>query len=154
MHTTALLASLMIPLAAGLAAPPAEAQVGLTIQLGDPRYNGRLDVRDGWGWGAGLPTDALLLPRPVTVNRGWRDRPPAPLVLRVPPGHAKKWKKHCHRYGACDVPVVFVRDDWYRDVSIPRWRGSADPRQRRKGDRGDWRRDRWEDWEDWEDRWD
>lgn len=144
----------MIPVAALLAAPAAEAQVGLSIQIGDPRYYGRLDFRDDWGWGSGLPREALLYPRPVVIDRGWRGRAPAPVVLRVPPGHAKNWRKHCRRYGACGVPVVFVRDDWYRDVYSPRWRGSQDRRRWRRKDRRDWRRDRWEDWEDWRDRWD
>ena len=151
MRLKSLLANLMIPLAAGLAAPAAEAQVGLSIQLGDPRYYGRLDLRDRWGWGSGLPGSALLRPRPVVVNRGWRGRAPAPVYLRVPPGHAKNWGKHCRRYGACGVPVYFVRDDWYRDEYIPRWRGSVDRRRRRRDDQRDWRRDRWEDWRD---RWD
>ncbi len=159
MRPKTLLASLMIPLAAGLAAPAAEAQVGLSIQLGDPRYYGRLEFRDGWGWGSGLSGDALLLPRPVVIHRGWRGPAPAPVYLRVPPGHARNWGKHCSRYGACGVPVYFVRDDWYRNVYIPRWRGSVDRRRQRRQDwreeRRDWRRDRWEDRRDrWEDRWD
>ena len=111
----------------------------------------RLDLRDRWGWGSGLPGGALLRPWPGVVNRGWRGRGPAPVYLRVPPGHAKNWGKHCQRYGACGVPVYFVRDDWYRDVYIPRWRGSQDRRRWRREDRRDWRRDRWEDWRD---RWD
>lgn len=154
MRPKSLLASLVIPLAAGLAAPAAEAQVGLSIQLGDPRYYGRLDVGGGWGWGSGLPTRALIRPRPVVVNPGWRGRPPAPLLLRVPPGHARNWEKHCHRYGACGVPALFVRDDWYREVYAPRWRGSVKDRRRRWDERRDWRRDRWDDWDDWDDRWD
>jgi len=31
----------------------------------------------------------------------------------VPPGHAKNWAKHCHRYDACARPVYFVRSAEY-----------------------------------------
>lgn len=34
-----------------------------------------------------------------------------PLYLHVPPGHAKKWSKHCAKYNACGRPVYFVRVD-------------------------------------------
>jgi hypothetical protein len=38
---------------------------------------------------------------------------PAPVYLHVPPGHAKKWHKHCHKYHACSQPVYFVRSAEY-----------------------------------------
>ena len=33
----------------------------------------------------------------------------------MPPGHAKKWGKHCHRYNACGRQVYFVQETWVRD---------------------------------------
>lgn len=36
-----------------------------------------------------------------------------PVYLHVPPGHAKKWSKHCHRYDACGRPVYFVKSSEY-----------------------------------------
>ena len=36
-----------------------------------------------------------------------------PLYLHVPPGHAKKWAKHCHKYNACNQPVYFVKSAEY-----------------------------------------
>jgi hypothetical protein len=33
----------------------------------------------------------------------------------VPPGHQKKWRRYCGRYGACGVPVYFVQDGWYQE---------------------------------------
>jgi hypothetical protein len=45
-----------------------------------------------------------------------------PVYLRVPPGHAKNWAKHCARYGACGRPVYFVSDDWYENIYVPRYR--------------------------------
>lgn len=37
-----------------------------------------------------------------------------PVYLHVPPGHAKKWDKHCHKYNACARPVYFVKSPEYR----------------------------------------
>jgi len=45
-----------------------------------------------------------------------------PIYLRVPPGHAKHWGKHCYEYNACDRQVYFVRDDWYNREYIPHYR--------------------------------
>jgi hypothetical protein len=50
-------------------------------------------------------------PPPVVVVQGQ-----APVVVQqqpvyiyAPPGHQKKWAKHCARYGACAQPVYFVQ---------------------------------------------
>ncbi|QAU35916.1 hypothetical protein EKL02_00905 [Janthinobacterium sp. 17J80-10] len=40
-------------------------------------------------------------------------RPMQPIYMNVPPGHAKKWSKHCHRYNACNRPVYFVKTAEY-----------------------------------------
>ena len=40
-------------------------------------------------------------------------RPLQPVYLHVPPGHAKKWDKHCHKYNACNRPVYFVKSREY-----------------------------------------
>ena len=56
------------------------------------------------------PPPPLLYPRPVIIYGG----PQAvqqPVYLHVPPGHAKKWSKHCAKYNACSQPVYFVRVD-------------------------------------------
>ncbi|MFC6284229.1 hypothetical protein [Polaromonas aquatica] len=64
------------------------------------------------------PPPPLIYAQPVIIQR-----PPvlvqqAPLYLHVPPGHAKKWSKHCDRYNACGQPVYFVKvrgdDDYER----------------------------------------
>lgn len=36
-----------------------------------------------------------------------------PVYMHVPPGHARNWRKHCHRYGACGQPVYFVKSAEY-----------------------------------------
>jgi hypothetical protein len=45
-----------------------------------------------------------------------------PLIyLRVPPGHAKHWGKHCREYNACGERVLFVQDNWYNREYVPRY---------------------------------
>jgi hypothetical protein len=48
----------------------------------------------------------IAAPRTAVVQR--------PVYLRVPPGHAKNWRKHCAHYDACGQPVYFVQEDWYQ----------------------------------------
>ncbi|MDQ6620418.1 MAG: hypothetical protein M3Z31_12125 [Pseudomonadota bacterium] len=86
--------------------------VSVTVNIGDPRYYGRIDV-DGY------PPPQLAYSEPVMVARPAREVVREPLYVRVPPGHAKHWDKHCRQYNACNRPVYFVRDDWYRTVYAP-----------------------------------
>lgn len=37
-----------------------------------------------------------------------------PVYLHVPPGHAKDWAKHCHKYNACSRSVYFVKSEEYK----------------------------------------
>lgn len=87
--------------------------VGFSVNIGQPGFYGRIDV-------GGFPAPALIYPQPMMIERGHNGRPP--LYLRVPPGHAKHWRKHCHSYRACGEAVYFVRDDWYRSEYAPRYR--------------------------------
>ena len=73
-----------------------------------PGVYGRIDI----GTAAPPPLiyakPILVYPSQVIVQQ--------PLYLHVPPGHAKKWSKHCEKYNACGQPVYFVRvngDDDY-----------------------------------------
>lgn len=136
MRLLPLLASLMIPLGAGLATPPrADAQL-LNLLLGDPNYYGRVTT-PWWGGNRNWPQDALLYRWPVIAGR--RNAGLAPLYLRVPENQARRWDRYCRRYDACDNPVYFLRDNWYRSVYAPRYRSSY---WRRRRDRG---REWWED---------
>ena len=72
--------------------------------------------------------------RPANDHRT-HDCAHGPIYLRVPPGHQKEWKKHCHAYNACGRPVYFVRDDWYEREYVPVYRDRYD------SDRGRWRDD-------------
>ena len=101
---------------AGAAAVPvfaADVDVGVSISIGDPNFYGRIDLGD-------FPQPRLIYRRPIVIERVRQT--PEPLYLRVPPGHAKNWRKHCHQYDACGRPVYFVEDRWYNEVYVPRYR--------------------------------
>lgn len=92
---------------------PAPARAATSIIVDEPGFYGRLDL-------GGFPSPRLLYPQALIIDRV--ATPPAPVYLRVPPGHAKNWAKHCHRYNACRQPVFFVDETWYNDVYVPRYR--------------------------------
>ena len=59
-------------------------------------------------------------PPPVVYAQPLIAVPPPPsvparpvLYLHVPPGHAKNWRKHCHKYDACGHPVYFAHSAEY-----------------------------------------
>ena len=89
------------------------ADVGVSIEVGEPGFYGRIDINNA-------PRPLLIYREPIVVIRA--ERVYQPVYMRVPPGHAKNWKKHCARYGACRRPVYFVRDEWYEDVYVPHYR--------------------------------
>jgi hypothetical protein len=97
------------------------ADVGVSISVGQPGFYGQLDIGD-------YPRPQVLYAQPVIVDRVQYERPP--VYMRVPPGHAKHWSKHCREYNACGERVMFVRDDWYNHEYAPRYR-------ERHGDGGD-----------------
>lgn len=89
---------------------PVQAQdIGVSIGINQPGFYGRIDI--------GNTQPVLVYPQPVIIA------PPAhgvrlrPIYMRVPPGHAKNWRRHCSRYSACNQPVYFVRDDDRRHPS-------------------------------------
>ena len=61
-----------------------------------------------------MPNYSLVYPQPmiITQHPGYAV-PMQPLYLHVPPGHAKHWGKHCHKYNACARPVYFLRSSEY-----------------------------------------
>ncbi len=88
--------------------------VGVSISVGQPGFYGQIDIGQ-------MPQPRLIYAQPVIIERA--SARPGPIYLRVPPGHEKNWRKHCKHYGACGQNVYFVRDDWYRDVYVPRYQG-------------------------------
>jgi hypothetical protein len=115
-------------LAAAALSTPAAAQV--SVSIGQPGFYGRIDI-------GGYPAPALIYPEPMII----RPAPVAvaPLYLRVPPGHAKNWRRYCDRYRACGRPVYFVQDDWYRHEYAPRYQERHGPRKHDRDYRDDYR---------------
>jgi len=107
--------------AATFTAPVLAADVGVSVTVGQPGFYGQIDIGD-------FPRPRVLYAQPIIVERGGSMNR-GPVYLRVPPGHAKNWKKHCHEYRACGERVLFVRDDWYEREYVPRY-------QERHYDRG------------------
>src|SRR5262252_6794191 len=105
--------------AALLAAGSAGAtDVGVSVSVGDSGFYGRIDV------GTMPKPPSVVYQQPVVIEPAPTmvsvERPP--IYLRVPPGHAKHWRKHCREYNACGERVYFVQDRWYTDVYAPQQR--------------------------------
>lgn len=125
-----LLAAIFVLAAASVASA---ADVGVSVSVGQPGFYGRIDIGN-------FPHPEVIYPHPVSVRHAPAHVVYEPLYLHVPPGHQKKWHKHCAKYNACDRPVYFVKDRWYNDVYAPHYRAQPD-RYRNHDSRHDWRRD-------------
>lgn len=90
----------------------AATNVGVSVSIGQPDFFGHIEIGNA-------PAPQVIFAEPIVVIRS--PRPAQPLYLRVPPGHEKKWSKHCKKYNACGRPVYFVRDEWYREVYAPHY---------------------------------
>ncbi len=85
----------------------ADVNVGVSVACQiSPGVYGRIDIGNA-------PPPPVLYAQPVIITRSARPVAMAPLYLHVPPGHAKKWSKHCHKYNACGQPVYFVKSAEY-----------------------------------------
>lgn len=108
MKTGALLAILLATAAGSSHA----ADVGVSISVGQPGFYGQIDI-------GGYPEPRVLYREPRIIEHVHVEE--RPVYMRVPPGHAKHWDKHCHDYRACNRPVYFVQDDWYEKEYAPRY---------------------------------
>lgn len=120
--------------AAAVSAPALAAEVGVSIAISEPGVYGRIDV-------GRFPQPTVIAAQPVVITRPVAVAP-QPVYLWVPPGHHRRWARHCHEYRACDTPAYFVRNDWYREHVMAdrpgpghRWHGEG--RGRGHGYRGD-----------------
>lgn len=95
-------------------ATAAAADVGVSVSIGQPGFYGRIDIGNA-------PPPVLVYPQPVVIQRAPQAIAVQPVYLHVPPGHARDWGKHCHKYNACAQPVYFVKDEWYNDVYVPHY---------------------------------
>lgn len=86
--------------------------VGVSLSIGQPGFYGQLDL-------GGYPQPRVLYRQPIIIERILMDRPP--IYMRVPPGHARHWGKHCREYNACGERVFFVQDNWYNREYVPRY---------------------------------
>src|SRR5215468_10945874 len=107
-------------------APSLAADVGVSVSVGQPGFYGHIDIGN-------FPQPQVVYPRPVVIKQVPVAVVPQPIYLHVPPGHAKNWRKHCHKYDACQQPVYFVRDDWYNNVYVPRYREEHEHERHAKG---------------------
>jgi hypothetical protein len=114
---------------AAVTAPAFAADVGVSVQVGEPGFYGRIDV-------GSFPQPQLIYRQPVVIQPVPVGVVREPIYLHVPPGHAKNWRKHCHKYNACGQPVYFVRDGWYNQEYVPRYRESHGERHGDDRDKG------------------
>ncbi|HET9693027.1 MAG TPA: hypothetical protein VFP48_01490 [Steroidobacteraceae bacterium] len=110
--------ALFAVLATIVTAPAVAGDVSATIGISQPGFYGELNI-------GGMPRPQVIYAQPL-----WVQRPPKvvrvePIYLHVPPGHEKKWSKHCATYGACGRPVYFVREDWYQTHYAPRYANAS-----------------------------
>jgi len=105
-------------IAAALAAAPAGAQDVRVAISGEvsPGVYGRVDIGT-------RPPPPLVQPTAILIVK--QGKPPAPIYMHVPPGHAKNWRKHCGRYNACGVPVYFVKSAEYEPGYQPPGKGKG-----------------------------
>jgi hypothetical protein len=84
----------------------AQAQTSVNATIGAvlaPGVFGRVDISNGVLPPVLYPQPMIIVPVAVA---------PTPVYMHVPPGHAKKWRKHCHKYNACGTPVYFVQANY------------------------------------------
>lgn len=93
---------------ATLAGAAMATDVGVSVSVGQPGFYGRIDIGN-------VPQPQLIYTTPMIIQPVPMGVVRQPIYLRVPPGHAKKWGKHCHRYNACGQPVYFVQENWYQN---------------------------------------
>lgn len=86
----------------------AQTSVGVSIGINQPGMYGRIDLGNH-------PPPQVILPQPVVIMPSPVARHQQPIYLYVPPGHQKKWDKHCYRYNACGQPVYFVQESWVKE---------------------------------------
>ena len=84
-----------------------------------PGVYGRIEIT---GKSAAPP---VIYSRPVVASRAVLPSSVKPVYLYVPPGHARKWARHCGKYRACDLPVYFVRMD-DSPSKLGRWKSRGD----------------------------
>jgi len=95
--------------------------VGVGVTIREPGVYGRIEI------GTNAPPPPVIYRQPVVIAQPAVIVAEPPMYLYVPPGHAKKWGKHCHRYDACGRQVYFVREEWVRTQYVQAHPGKGPP---------------------------
>lgn len=93
--------------------PAFAADVGVSVTIGQPGFYGTIEIGD-------YPRPRVIYAEPKIIRRAPM-QVVEPIYMRVPPGHARNWRKHCGKYDACGRPVYFVQDSWYNNVYVPHY---------------------------------
>ena len=95
--------------------------VGVGVTIREPGVYGRIEIGTA-------PPPPVVYQQPVIIARpAVVVVPQPPMYLYVPPGHAKKWGKHCHRYDACGRQVYFVKEEWVQTQYAQAHQGKGPP---------------------------
>lgn len=114
-----------------LGSAAANASTQINISIGDSGYWGVLPALTGY--------------RPEVWNNspivaiGTAVAGLSAIYLNVPDAERHDWKNHCRKYDACNRPVHFVKNDWYRDQYAPEYRRQhpkEEHHQAKRDDRG------------------
>lgn len=129
---------------AAVTAPAFAADVGVSVNIGQPGFYGSIDI-------GSYPPPVLVRPQPIIILPAPVYEEPEPVYLYVPVYQQRNWRRYCRNYDACGQPVYFVQQDWYQREYAPRYReehyGEHDRGhdERRGNDRGEGRGDRHHD---------
>jgi len=95
-----------IAVALGTLAPAvAETNIGVSVGIHQPGVYGRIDIGN-------YPPPPVVYAQPMIIHRPAVHVVQQPVYLYVPPGHQRKWARHCGAYNACGQPVYFVQERW------------------------------------------
>ena len=98
-------------LSLAFAALTSHAQTDVNVSIGgiiQPGVYGRVEIGTRPPPPVYYPQPVVIVKQPVTVVQ-------EPIYMHVPPGHARKWRKHCHKYNACNQPVYLVKNEYDDD---------------------------------------
>ena len=83
--------------------------VNVNVGIGTPGYYGVLPIQG--------VTPSLWNANPIVAIGAALAG--APIYLTVPDNHRRHWRRYCAEYGACGVPVYFVKRSWYSITVMP-----------------------------------
>lgn len=102
------------------------ADVGVSVSLGEPGFFGQINI-------GSAPPPQVVNTQPILIGPAPVGEPP--IYLRVPPSHRADWARYCRQYNACNRPVYFVNDRWYKTVFVPHYRAHRDDYRGREAGR-------------------